>query len=204
MAAEDDGFLSRWSKRKAQERAGAPPLAGTGVPPAAVQTMAPAPDGVSPPAAPQPVVTDPGDPPSRPEASAQWTLDDVRALTSESDFSPFVSAEVPPEVRNAAMKKLFSDPAFNVMDGLDIYIDDYSRPDPLPAGLARQLVSAQFMKLFDAPPEAGDQPPQDQTPIVPGPHAVPSEADGRTPTPEAGLEPGAPEDAATPQKPTEP
>jgi len=45
------------------------------------------------------------------------------------------------------------------MDGLDIYIDDYSKPDPLPAALARQLVSAQFMKLFDAPaaePAAAD------------------------------------------------
>ena len=30
------------------------------------------------------------------------------------------------------MKKLFSDPHFNVMDGLDTYIDDYGKPDPLP------------------------------------------------------------------------
>ncbi len=204
MAVEDDGFLSRWSRRKAQERAGQPPAVAEANPPLQ-PAVAPGPvaDRTPPHPAPHPVA-DPADPPLQPESAVQWTLDDVRALTSESDFSPFVSAEVPPEVRNAAMKKLFSDPAFNVMDGLDIYIDDYSRPDPLPAGLARQLVSAQFMKLFDAPPEAGDRPPQDQTPIAPGPHAVPSEADGRTPTPEAGLEPGAPEDAVTPQKPTEP
>jgi hypothetical protein len=39
---------------------------------------------------------------------------------------------VAPEVKNAAFKKLFADPHFNVMDGLDIYIDDYSKPDPLP------------------------------------------------------------------------
>jgi hypothetical protein len=31
-------------------------------------------------------------------------------------------------VKNAAMKKLFADPHFNVMDRLDIYIDDYSSP----------------------------------------------------------------------------
>ena len=30
------------------------------------------------------------------------------------------------------MKKLFSDPHFNVMDGLDTYIDDYGKPDPIP------------------------------------------------------------------------
>jgi hypothetical protein len=33
-------------------------------------------------------------------------------------------------VRNAALKKLFTDPHFNVMDGLDVYIDDYGKPDP--------------------------------------------------------------------------
>ena len=30
------------------------------------------------------------------------------------------------------MKKLFADPHYNVMDGLDVYIDDYSKPDPIP------------------------------------------------------------------------
>jgi hypothetical protein len=35
------------------------------------------------------------------------------------------------------------------MDGLDTYIDDYSKPDPLPASMARQLASAKFLKLFD-------------------------------------------------------
>jgi hypothetical protein len=48
------------------------------------------------------------------------------------------------DVRNAAVKKLFADPHFNVMDRLDIYIDDYSQPDPLPAAMLRQMVSARF------------------------------------------------------------
>ena len=34
--------------------------------------------------------------------------------------------------RNAALKKLFADPHFNVMDGLDTYIDDYTKSDPIP------------------------------------------------------------------------
>ena len=53
------------------------------------------------------------------------------------------------DVRNAAMKKLFSDPHFNVMDGLDIYIDDYSKSDPIPESMLRQMTSAKFLKLFD-------------------------------------------------------
>ena len=36
------------------------------------------------------------------------------------------------------------------MDGLDIYIDDYSKPDPIPESMLRNMVSAQFLKLFEA------------------------------------------------------
>ena len=61
---------------------------------------------------------------------------DLAALGRDSDFTRFVTPEVSGEVRNAALKKLFSDPHFNVMDGLDTYIDDYSKPDPLPAAPA--------------------------------------------------------------------
>jgi hypothetical protein len=60
-----------------------------------------------------------------------------------------MSRGVEPGVRNAAMKKLFADPHFNVMDRLDIYIDDYSIPDPLPLSMLRQMASAKFLKLFD-------------------------------------------------------
>jgi hypothetical protein len=45
--------------------------------------------------------------------------------------------DVAPEVKNAAIKKLFADPHFNVMDGLDTYIDDYSKPDPIPPEMLR-------------------------------------------------------------------
>uniref|UniRef100_B1XTZ3 Uncharacterized protein n=1 Tax=Polynucleobacter necessarius subsp. necessarius (strain STIR1) TaxID=452638 RepID=B1XTZ3_POLNS len=38
--------------------------------------------------------------------------------------------DVDPTVQQAALKEMFTDPHFNVMDGLDIYIDDYSKPDP--------------------------------------------------------------------------
>lgn len=35
-------------------------------------------------------------------------------------------------LRRKALKSLFSDPHFNVMDRMDVYIDDYSIADPLP------------------------------------------------------------------------
>jgi hypothetical protein len=59
-----------------------------------------------------------------------------------------VRPDVTPEVKNAAMKKLFADPHFNVMDRLDTYIDDYGKPDPIPPAMLRQLASSKFLNLF--------------------------------------------------------
>ena len=154
---QSDGFLGRWSRRKVQARTGQP-LAEPSVPPvAAVPAPAPAVDDLE--------VFESNRPPA-PADNAQAainneakepapapTLDDVKALTIDSDFQPFVARSVAPEVRNAAFKKLFADPHFNVMDGMDVYIDDYSKPDPLPLAMARQLAGARFLKLFDEDPE---------------------------------------------------
>lgn len=136
-----DGFLGRWAKRKEAVRQ------GKEVPPEPVRELEPR---VPPP---QP---SPGGGGSLqaveaevPEVPPPPTLEDVQALTSESDFSRFVRPDVTPEVKNAAMKKLFSDPHFNVMDRLDTYIDDYSQPDPMPPEMLRSLASAKFLKLFD-------------------------------------------------------
>jgi hypothetical protein len=70
-------------------------------------------------------------------------LPPVDELTLDSDFRGFLHPKVDEDVRRAALKKLFSDPHFNVMDGLDTYIDDYSKPDPLPLEMLAQMKSAQ-------------------------------------------------------------
>ncbi len=70
-------------------------------------------------------------------------LPPVDELTPQSDFSAFMHPKVDADVRRAALRKLFSDPHFNVMDGLDTYIADYSQPDPLPAGMLAGLRQAQ-------------------------------------------------------------
>ena len=113
------------------------------------------------------------------------TLEDVQNLTPDADFQPFVSRQVAPEVRNAAMRKLFSDPHFNVMDRMDIYIDDYGQPDPLPVGMLQKMRSAQFMQLV--PPEQAENPGagqggEDAHP-TPGPNVAQSEPrDGEAPS----------------------
>ncbi|MGE5945429.1 MAG: DUF3306 domain-containing protein [Betaproteobacteria bacterium] len=71
-------------------------------------------------------------------------------LTPDSDFGQFMRHEISEEVRRKAMKTLFSDPHFNVMDGLDIYIDDYSISDPIPEEMLASLEHAKGL-LFNAP-----------------------------------------------------
>ena len=70
-------------------------------------------------------------------------LPPLETLTPDSDFRPFFHPKVQESLRRAALKKLFADPRFNVMDGLDVYIDDYSRGDPLPAAMLDKLQQAQ-------------------------------------------------------------
>ena len=55
------------------------------------------------------------------------------------------------------------------MDGLDIYIDDYSTPSPLPTSVLRQMASARFLNLFeDKPAETSSLPPvSDMAPSEP-------------------------------------
>ncbi len=65
------------------------------------------------------------------------TLEDAARLTPDADFSAFVARGVDKSVQRLALKKLFADPHFKVMDGLDTYMHDYNKAAPLaPAMLA--------------------------------------------------------------------
>ena len=150
MADDDAPFLARWARRKAQARSGVVPA-----PPAPPAPPAlPVPGFAAPQAlAPGPMQPDASRPSVEPSVetppAAPLTLDDVASLTPASDYSRFVAPGVDAGVSNAAMRKLFTDPHFNVMDRLDIYIDDYGQPDPIPASMLRQMVQAKFLGLFD-------------------------------------------------------
>jgi len=74
-----------------------------------------------------------------PEAPALPPLDQ---LTHDSDFSVFMHAKVDERLRRAALKKLFSDPRFNVVDGLDDYAEDYTKLEALAPEVARRLEHA--------------------------------------------------------------
>jgi hypothetical protein len=178
-----DGFLGRWARRKQDARQGRaleePPPASavtTPIPPQAANTAYTS-SAVQTPASLSKVTAPHDQTASSPQqAPAAPTLEDAMQLTPQSDFKPFVANGVSPEVRNAAMKKLFADPHFNVMDGLDIYIDDYSIPSPLPASMLRRMVGAQMLNLFDdeEKPTAGAASAQPVPPAAQTPESLPS------------------------------
>jgi len=153
MAIEDkEGFLSRWSRRKLD---------------AAKETTAPKPAPVAAPAS-AATAAKPDLPP----------VDTLNGLLSE--YKEFLRPGVDEKLRQAALKKLFHDPHFNVMDGLDVYIDDYSKPDPIPESMLRRLAHAKGL-LFDEneeEKEPGEKPAAISPPQTP---MLPDEPSGQVP-----------------------
>ncbi|HYT97437.1 MAG TPA: DUF3306 domain-containing protein, partial [Casimicrobiaceae bacterium] len=102
--------------------------------------------------------------------SAAPALPPVESLTFESDFTAFMKPDVDEALKRMALKKLLHDPRFNVMDGLDTYIDDYSKPDPIDPDVVKQLMQARYIFnppqtrvteegfVEDVPPEVETQP----------------------------------------------
>jgi len=111
--------------------------------------------------------------------SAPVELPPVESLTPESDFTAFFQRQdkVEETLKRAALKQLLRDPRFNVMDGLDIYVGDYTQSDPIPDEVLKRLVQARAIfnppktmvtpegHVVDVPPEA-DAAAREATPTV--------------------------------------
>lgn len=119
---DKEPFLSRWSRRKLEATEHPPGALPAGLPVAASAT-----------------------PPAR--ASEAAVPEPPQGISSA--YREFFDPKVDEKLRQTALKKLFGDPHFNVMDGLDTYIDDYSKPDPIPEAMLRQLNQAKELFLFD-------------------------------------------------------
>jgi hypothetical protein len=77
-------------------------------------------------------------------------LPPVDTLTFDSDFRAFLQPHVGEDLKRQARRKLLHDPRFNVIDGLDVYIEDSSTPSPLEPAIAAGLAQARY--IFDPPP----------------------------------------------------
>jgi hypothetical protein len=147
--------LKRWSQRK--HAAAASARAVPAVAPTTTAPSVPVPDAGSHIVAPAVPPAGLGDVSATRRDVSGPALPAVESLTFESDFTAFMRPDVAAGTKSAALRKLFSDPRFNVMDGLDVYIGDYSQPDPMPAGMLEKLANV-YEAIVDIPAVA-DAPP---------------------------------------------
>jgi len=89
--------------------------------------------------------------PAKDEAPAP-ALPPVEKLTPESDFTGFMHPKVEHALRRVALKKLFSDPHFNIPDPFEPYSRNFNE-DPLPPELLATLKQAEQLVFGDKPKE---------------------------------------------------
>jgi hypothetical protein len=123
-----EDFLARWSRRKLNVRHDDPDAPGN----ESAAVMPPAP----PVAGPERVLTDADMPP-------------LETLDENSDFSSFLSPGVSDDLRQQALRKLFSQSAYNVTDGLNDYDEDFTQF----AGLGK-VVTHEMKRLLQRELEA--------------------------------------------------
>jgi hypothetical protein len=143
-----DNFLSRWSKRKLEAREQEKQTETLLDQPKQLpeQAVALQPADVA--------KADNGPSAEVPELELPLPTEaDLQAVEQGGDIKAFMVDKVSAELKNKAFKALFSRPEFNVMDGLDIYIDDYNKFTPLSQEdigkmtLSKQLLSRPDLEL---------------------------------------------------------
>jgi hypothetical protein len=109
-------------------------------------------------------------PPKAQEEAAPPALPPVDKLTPQSDFAPFMHPKVADALRRVALKKLFTDPHFNVPDLNEAYSGDWTGGDPISEELLKTLNQARTVlfreeeeqKKKDAePPQVAADKPKD-------------------------------------------
>jgi hypothetical protein len=129
--SEPEGFARRWSRLKSEGREPKPPAPSA--PPQATESE------------------------KKPEFDLSQ-LPSIESLTKDSDYSNFLRAEVPEELRRQALRKLWaSDPVLAAPDPFDLHNVDYNAVFSVGEGV-KTLVEA-GKRMVDAVPEsAGDMP----------------------------------------------
>ncbi len=144
---DSEGFLSRWSKRKAEVRQ---------------QEQKPAAEVAPPPAA-------------EDEEIDLATLPSIESLTVDSDFSVFLKKGVPLALRNAALRKLWlTEPSVVNYKALVEYNWDFTAPgygDLLPTDNIAKMAQQVFSGFSQAPASEAVQPAE--TTEAPAPQLAP-------------------------------
>ena len=106
--------------------------------------------------------------PEEEKAEPAAVLPPIEELKPDSDFRPFMADKVDPATRRSALKKLFTDPHYNVPDPFEAYSEDYTKGEPIPMEMLKTLNHARKL-LFDEPEKAAQsaaqpEPAQSETP----------------------------------------
>jgi hypothetical protein len=165
-----EGFMQRWSRRKAEAReTAAAPAPSSGDPaeraPASAPVQGAAPSGA---ALRPPVGSEPKSEPARgdPAPVAPEDLPDIESLDAGSDFSVFMRPGVPAQLRTQALRKLWrADPTFSKIDGLLEYGEDYTIQS-WPKGMIQTAyrIGRGFVTEIEKLAEADDQPAPSEEP----------------------------------------
>lgn len=99
--------------------------------------------------------------------SPKPSLPPVDKLTPESDFSGFMNPKVQDALRRVALKKLFSDPHFNIADPFEAYSGDWTGGEPIPEEMLAALNQAQRL-LFSEKQEPAAEEEKKPEPDEPG------------------------------------
>jgi len=175
-AESDEGFLQRWSRRKAEARsADVEPVE---------EPNAPAEAGEEAPDTPAPV--DLAD------------LPDIDSLDASSDFSVFMRPGVPEHLRTQALRKMWrTDPIFSKLDGLVEYGEDYTIQS-WPKGVIKTAyqIGRGFVNALEKAGEGEEQPAPQEPEAVPASASEPAIAssEARAPADDAALGPAHPEE----------
>jgi hypothetical protein len=184
---EGKGWLGRWAQRKAEARRAAGHEGGDAAPELTPpEALAAAPE--SPPAT---------TPPPAPGAGGAEDLPPVESLTYESDFTPFLRADVPEQLRQQALRKLWRSNALLAnSDGLDVYVEDFSMIGKLEDvvdtlyRVGRGMIDPEAEADAEAPDAVGPDRTVENTATARGDRGEPVRGDAKDGGPDDG--PGAP------------
>jgi hypothetical protein len=192
---EGEGFLRRWVKRKAEARDGDPgPVEPSLATDPAVLPESPQAREVQ-----VPVEAPPREPPERSDAD----MPSLDALDQDSDYSPFLSRGVSPELRQTALRQLFRQPKFNVETCLDDFQDDFLNFQPLGDIVTadmRHMAEVEAKREATRLARAADETRSSEQGLIPDGHAdgqAGGEGDGAAPTERADADADAADEAAS-------
>jgi hypothetical protein len=116
--AEEEGLISRWSRRKHEAEASSAEMESVKDEPTAAEDVAE----------------------NLPE---DCDMPPLETLDEDSDYSGFMSPKVSDGLRTLALRQLFRGSMFNIRDGLDDYDDDFTKftslGDVVTAEMRRQM-----------------------------------------------------------------